>query len=186
MRDIYSRREEVSTYYLNCACDLHAAALVVGHAIENPNALPAARLGLGLGFSYEVALSPPFRMFAGLSIELILKAIAKALNRPELKTHDLVQLICHVGIDSNEDQKVILDLLTEAIVWGGRYPVPLRTNEWDKSKLSWSKTRIRTSSERFNITSPLPSRWPSMENYSKIWELLHEHYWIAKNSKFEQ
>lgn len=139
IHDVFQRRKDISTYYWNCASDLHAAALILGHAAKPDFCMTAESLGLGKGLSLAVAISPPFRLNAGLSIELLLKAIGKILGRPEMPSHRLRDLCQHVGIQVSEDVMVILDILRESIYWSGRYPVPKSATDWEKALEKWSR-----------------------------------------------
>ena len=69
--------------------------------------------------------SPPIPYYynAGLSLELILKAIAIA-QRKEFETNHRLKDLCKlVGMKINNDQECTLELLSEVILWSGRYPV---------------------------------------------------------------
>lgn len=183
--DAFQRRKDISTYYWNCASDLHAAALILGHASKPDFCMSAEDLGLGKGFSLPLAISPPFRLNAGLSIELLLKAIVKILDRPEKPLHNLNELCQYVGIKVSDDITAILDVLTESIIWDGRYPVPLRLAQWEKASQAWSNLWSAPNKEGLRFHKPIPERQPSLSNYEMIWDHLQSYYWTAKETILE-
>ena len=69
----------------------------------------------------------PFALNAGLSLELIFKAILahRSLSIPDgAEGHDLPALAVKAELELTENQKITLELLTETIVWAGRYRGP--------------------------------------------------------------
>ena len=165
-------------YYYNCASDLHSGALVIWDAGKGKTASNARKLGLGEGFSLAVSLPPVFRLLAGQSLESLLKAIAKILGRPDNHSHNLCNLCDHSGIRINEDQKAILDVLTECIRWNSRYPTPKNEREWEAAQKIFGKLRNQDATSLF--TRNIPEREISLRNYKKIWGFLSEFYWEAK------
>ena len=180
--DVFQRRKEISTYYWNCASDLHAASLILGHAVKPDFCLTAENLGLGKGFSLAAAISPPFMLNAGLSIELLLKAIGKILGRPEKYSHHLNYLCQHVGIQVSDDVMVILDILTESINWSARYPVPKSATAWEELLEKWSNMWSVQQRAGLRIRTQIPERLPNLSNYELIWNDLQSYYWTAKET----
>jgi|GEM_PF-2478805 len=174
--NVFQRRKDISTYYWNCASDLHAAALLLGNALESNLGIDANTLGLDRGFSLDCALPPPFRLNAALSIELLLKAIGKILDRPEQHHHRLNVLCEHVGMQISNDMAAILDIFTESIYWSGRYPVPKDVQTWENSLNIKSSLYSITTVEEFSFWKPIPERMPNLENYEKIWSYLNSYY----------
>lgn len=183
--DVFQRRKDISTYYWNCASDLHAAALILGHAEKPDFCMTAETLGLGEGFSLAAALSPPFLLNAGLSIELLLKAIGKILGRPEKHSHDLNDLCQHAGIQVSADVRVILDILTESIYWSGRYPVPTSATAWEKASEKWSNVWSVPHGKGLKFRTRIPERLPNLSNYEMIWDDLQSYYRKAKDTILE-
>lgn len=182
IHDVFQRRKDIGTYYWNCASDLHAAALILGHAAKPDFCMTAESLGLGKGFSLAVAIPPTFRLNAGLSIELLLKAIGKILGRHEKHSHSLSDLCLNIGIQVSDDVGVILDILTESIKWSGRYPVPKSATEWEKSLEEWSNMWSVPHGEGLKFRTQIPERLPTLSNYEIIWDDLRSYYWIAKET----
>jgi len=77
------------------------------------------------------AYSPPIPYYynAGLSLELFLKAIAVAQAKEFETSHRLGDLCKLVGIQLSKDQETTMELLSEIIVWSGRYPIPKKEDK---------------------------------------------------------
>jgi hypothetical protein len=71
-----------------------------------------------------VACWPVYQMLFGMSFELILKAIIVVNNNIPPRTHKLLALVKSTGLEISTQEQDILVLLTESIIWDGRYPVP--------------------------------------------------------------
>ena len=72
---LYERRGSAVLWWLNKAQDLHGAAAVIYHAMCNEGIEIKKEHGLEEGYSFRIALPGVFAMNAGLSLELLLKAI---------------------------------------------------------------------------------------------------------------
>ncbi|CEG10625.1 hypothetical protein BN961_04065 [Afipia felis] len=115
--------------------------------------------------------SRPFALNAALSIELILKSIlARKTIAIPTTGHDLVHLSDLSGVALSDNQKLTLELLTETIVWSGRYPAPKNEQRWDnyQDKILESHIIRRTVG---NVSSVMasPETFPDWKNYLKIW-----------------
>lgn len=121
-----------------------------------------------------------FRVFvfnAALSLELIFKAILAAEKQPILKTHRLRDLSAAAKVTLDADQKITLDLLTEILIWQGRYPVPLASEDWDSFHDGvWEKILVRSRSANRFLTRAHPKRFPSLDNYINIWDACRTRY----------
>jgi hypothetical protein len=85
----------------------------------------APALGLGDAVDMTTATWRVYRMLCGMALELSYKAIAVVQGKNVLHVHNLVQLAEHAGVPLLKARdKRLLQLLTECIVWDGRYPVP--------------------------------------------------------------
>jgi hypothetical protein len=184
--DAYERRKSVSTYYMNNANNLRSGALVIWFAIHDGKLTPED-VGLGRGWSFSASLYPVFNLLAGLSIELILKAIAKILDRPDHHHHRLVELCENVGLTLTDDHVAILDILTEEIYWESRYPVPRLAEDWEAaSKVREKQWKdVPNSSSGLKFRTPDPNRSLNLENYNDIWAKLFGPYWRAKEKIYE-
>jgi hypothetical protein len=135
---------------------------------ESPDA--AGEEALGPGFRMEVALPRVYWMLCGMSIELLLKAVIVASAKQPESTHNLKKLASDAGVTYTSEQIDLLQILTESIVWDGRYPVPNKKVDWDnlrrledsrlfdKSPLGNSGLEVLTRNDALN--------WDS---YSDLW-----------------
>jgi hypothetical protein len=117
--------------------------------------------------------SRPFALNAALSLELIFKSILaqKGLTIPDGKSgHDLCSLCTTAKVRLNEKQTITLELLTETIVWAGRYPGPKDEKRWDDYQdRIFEKHVIRSSTGNVSRVLANPETFPNWKNYTKIW-----------------
>jgi hypothetical protein len=121
-----------------------------------------------------------FAFNAALSIELILKAILakKLIAIPtRIGGHDLLALSDMALIPVSENQRKTLDLLTETIIWSGRYPAPNSESRWDDYQdFTFESHVVRTTVG--NVSKVMANRdtFPDWNNYSKIWVVCTAEY----------
>lgn len=166
--DVFDRSQKASSSYYNKASDLHAGALLLWDACQSPVGFMATdakaeQLGLGEGFRLSVALPPVFALLARLSIELLLKAIARICSLKNKEHHRLVDLSNDVGILLSHERAGIAALLTEYVYWASRYPTPKGEDQYQKAQ--------RIFLEAGTITLP---------KYESLWGMLSAAYWRAK------
>jgi hypothetical protein len=70
-------------------------------------------------------------MLWGMALEALLKAVVIEKSKEIQFTHNLIELSVDAGIEFSDDQKKLLKVLSEAIIWHGRYPVPKKEVHWD-------------------------------------------------------
>lgn len=112
---------------------------------------------------------------AGLSIELILKAILakKFVKIPSGSDgHDLLLLAESSFIPISLDQRQTLDLLTATIIWSGRYPAPKTEVKWDEYQdITLERHIVRETVGNTSITKANNKTFPDWENYFKLWNM---------------
>ncbi len=81
-------------------------------------------LGLGAGFSMDVAVRQVYLMLWGMALELLFKASIVAGEKEPKETHELLVLVDCARVEYTTKERAILEILTEAVIWEGRYPVP--------------------------------------------------------------
>ncbi len=117
----------------------------------------------------------PFAFNAALSLELIFKAILakKGLPIPSGPSgHDLRLLSNQAQVALSPQQMLTLELMTEEIVWAGRYPVPNRAQRWDDfHDRIFEKHIVRTQTEIATTARANSETFPNWENCSKIWQV---------------
>lgn len=127
----------------------------------------------------ENAYSPPLPFYfnAGLSIELGLKAVAVAKSKDFPKTHKLIDLVRVSDIEITLDQESTLELLSEFIIWAGRYPVPKKADEWHRYNDDiLEKHKIRTQKGNAGSVLVNQDKFPTLENYHCIWDCISNAY----------
>lgn len=124
-------------------------------------------------YEYQEEISGELRIFvfnAALSLELVLKAILAAKREAIPTKHTLRELCTKAEVDLDEDQRCTLDLLTETIIWAGRYPCPKLEEQWDNYHDNIFEKHIDRQKTGNTISSIAnPKRFPSLENYTRIW-----------------
>ena len=114
---------------------------------------------------------------AGLSIELLLKAIILSKSKRFATNHNLVQLSKDSGVNLTEDQECTLELLTEIIIWSGRYPIPKKEGQWDNyHDVIIEKHIVREKDGNTHRTFVHRGRFPLIENYKRIWNTCELEY----------
>lgn len=116
----------------------------------------------------------------GLSLELLLKAVLAAKEETLKETHQLRELASLVGIALSEDQLCTLDYLSECIIWSGRYPVPKKEDYWNNFH---DKVCDKLEVREGNLVRAHSARFPTMKNYTTIWELAISELKAVENAK---
>lgn len=129
--DIYETRNSSPLWWFNKSSDLHASAGALWLSMEVDNK-DAIRLGLGKNFSMNVACWPVYQMLFGMAFELVFKAIMVAKKEQPDHIHNLEDLAHKTGIEFLNEELSILKVLTEAIIWDGRYPIPKKKERLEK------------------------------------------------------
>jgi len=130
-----------------------------------------------LGAKAESSLAIAYYFNAGLSIELILKAVAIAKGKNFDANHRLNDLCVNTAIKFTKDQACTLELFSEIIVWSGRYPTPKNEGQWDNyHDVVLEKHIVREREGNTFKTIVHKVRFPTLENYLKIWGLCEEEY----------
>jgi HEPN domain-containing protein len=114
-----------------------------------------------------------FAFNAGLSIELLLKAILIAKGMDARRTHNIGELAKLAQIELNEDQRCTADLLAAVVEWRGRYPAPTSERKWDDFHDSILERHvIKKQCGTVFATSADPKRFPNFNTYSTLWLIL--------------
>lgn len=121
-------------------------------------------------------------MLCGMSLELLYKATIVAKGEAVPRTHNLLRLVDKAGDNVTRKEAGILELLTECIVWEGRYPVPRERPDIEKFVFLhyenlFYKERIGNSVILKPI-EPDPMDW---ENYTKMWDKAYSLYVFVRS-----
>jgi hypothetical protein len=181
--ELYDRRARVATYWSNKASDLHAAAGAIWHCMQDENSKNVATaLGLGRGFSMPIATLPVFRMLCGMALELAFKAVIVSLGDKPPPKHDLLNLARLARVNKLTKREAgVLGLLTEYIIWDGRYPVPKSSDFMEKQDALARKTLFRaTRMTKLTVLSPIAPSPLSWEEFQKLWSKAWKEYVPAR------
>lgn len=176
MEDRFDRSKGTPQYWYNCSSNLRGSAAALLAASEPELATVVAhQFGLGADFSVGIASSPVYQMLWGMSIELMLKAIAVAQRKEVMPHHRLVELASHVDVSLAPEEEALLSVLTAAIRWSGRYPIPRGRKEWEdtntiRSKALWEPIDALCDFKVYNGALD----W---KNVNALWAKLSEIYW---------
>ncbi|WP_445768640.1 hypothetical protein [Rheinheimera sp.] len=122
-----ARRQSEPNYWYNKSCDLRAAAGAVYFCIESQEQKhfdPTESLGLGTNFDMRIATWPVYLMLCGLSLETMFKATIVAKKGTAKLENDLRSLAEQSSSCFTSQQKELFEILTQCILWYGKYPAP--------------------------------------------------------------
>jgi hypothetical protein len=175
--DAFERQKKLSIYWYNKASDLHGAAGALWSSMLRPDGDAVAEgLGFPQGFKFGIACHPVYHMLCGMALELLLKAILVARGEEPKAIHNLVALTESAGIPLTNTQAGLLRILSESIIWAGRYPVPKQEQHYHQFvQLHYdhlydpvptdSKIKLRRPNGNLDWTS-----------FSELWALVSEVY----------
>ena len=127
----FTEQQTISTYWYNKASDLRASAAAVHHAIHADETFPKDDYGLSAGCRMDVACPLVYPMLWGMAIEALIKAVILERGIEIRQSHNLNQLARDASITFTAEQQKLLQILSDAIYWDGRYPVPKNQQQWD-------------------------------------------------------
>lgn len=107
---------------------------------------------------------------AAIAIELIMKTVLVSRGQSAPDHHKLLELAQKIDLSLSKAQMDTLELLSELVIWSGRYPVPKNDDFWHKyHDVIQEKHIVR----KGNCTLSSSKSFPSVENLNKIWEIYH-------------
>lgn len=176
-RSFFDKRKQLSIYWYNKASDLRGSAAALWASMDEKRSNEIVNeLHLGAGFSLKIATYPVYRMLCGMALELLYKAIIVAKQQEPQEIHELVKLSEQAGIDMNDKEKGLLRILSESIIWDGRYPVPKKAEhmqylyelitEYLYDKVPDGKLHVLRSNQAL-----------SWESFNELWGIAFEVYW---------
>lgn len=156
--DLYKKqfetRKNTPAYWHNKSQDLFVSARTLWKAMEENKSL-------------EVNCWSTYKMLMGMSFELLFKAHCVGAGIDFEMTHDLVGLAKSAKLPTSEEENKILNVLSEYVLWDGRYPTPKKDihlkNHWqNENKIAHDK---QAGSMHFEISN----KNLDLENLSQIW-----------------
>ena len=122
-------------------------------------------------------LSLAYYYNAGLSIEIALKAIILGKSKSFDKNHKLNDLSKNAGVNFTKDQERTLELLSEIIIWSGRYPTPKSERHWDNyHDVVLKKHIVQEKAGNTVKVYAHKKRFPSLQNYLLIWDACEKEF----------
>jgi HEPN domain-containing protein len=123
------------------------------------------------------SLSLPYYYNAALSLELFLKAILVTLKKEYKTTHRLKELSDEAGMKIEHDQEITLELLSEHLIWLGRYPIPKNENQWNNfHDVLLPKHKVIEQEGSTGRIMKNEKTFPSLKNYLAIWRRFESEY----------
>ncbi len=123
--------------------------------------------------------SPPFPYYynSGIALELALKSIAIAKSKDYETSHRLNDLCTLVGLKITNNQECTLELLSELIIWSGRYPVPKKEGQWNNyHDMVQEKHVVRKNEGNVHRAHADRDKFPTVENFLILWGLCETEY----------
>ena len=167
----FTEQQKISTYWYNKASDLRASAAAIHQAIHHDVDFPKDQYGLSDGFRMDVACPLVYRMLWGMALEALIKAVILENGDEIRKSHNLNQLARDARITYTTEQQKPLQILSEAIFWDGRYPVPKEEKHWDElADLKWETLYDRKPlSESSTLVVYSPNDKLNWESLQELW-----------------
>lgn len=158
-----NKKVHLSNYWFNRAEGLHKGAI---HLYEKAGD--------------HIELTHPCLLLAGLSIEVIAKAILvkKEKHFDEKKYangHSLEKILTKIDVTFTDDQLATLAIMEDAVVWLGKYPAA-KGNKQSRADDLFKRSKI---AKIGHILSPNYDRWPNQLNYLAIWRTLIDLYFTT-------
>lgn len=157
--NIYKIQFEIKNKTPDCwhnkSRDLLASARILWDAIQSKKEL-------------EVSCWKSCKMLMGMSFELLFKAHCIGKDIDFDATHDLVSLARAANLTTSKDENEVLKVLSEYVVWDGRYPTPRKfqylENHWkNQSKVQNNKVKAE------NLTMMVQNDKLNFEKLMPIW-----------------
>jgi len=148
-------RIETPAYWHNKSLDLFVSARTLWVAMQYNKTL-------------EVNCWSTYKMLMGMSFELLFKAHCVGAGISFGAIHDLVELAKTANFTTYKDENGILKVLSEYIIWDGRYPTPKKPqhleNHWkNQSQLLNDKKQLG------NLSVQVSNGKLDFENLLPIW-----------------
>ncbi len=184
----FEQRRRDSIHWFNKAHNLRGGAAVLWASMNSESRKIAVEFGLGSGYRMSVALPSVYRMVCDMSIELLLKTIVVANGNEPEKTHSLGKLAEKAGVSYSSKQSDLLQILSEAIYWDGKYPVPLKEGDWEElTRLEHECLFDKVSNGKVSLDFLKRNVALDWDSYSELWSVASSAMceavdWLEKNN----
>lgn len=173
----FSLRKNSPLWWYHKSCDLRASAATLWFSMEN-KLVEKISLKLHLGEGRSVNTRPVYLMLCGLSLELMYKAILVTKEKKVPPKHILQDLANLAGITTEKSTEDLLSILTESIIWDGKYPVPKETQQNKMAELSGLENRnLVDYVERRGFEIPQPNDKLHWDFFNEIWKEANKMFW---------
>jgi hypothetical protein len=158
-------------YWMNKAEALRASAGAVWYCRQG---IPDSASFEGLGTKPDVNMSGDtwqvYRMLCGMSLELAYKASFVAIAKQIKPTHDLVWLAEQVCFKVSREERGLLALLSECVIWEGRYPSPKDGQSLEYFVyLHYENLYRKVRTGNITILKPVEPDPLNWDGYNKLW-----------------
>lgn len=169
---------ENSSFWYQKSVALYASASLIAEARQNREDKEFLEsLELKGDYSVSIGCEHPYLMLMGLSFEVILKAICIETSSKFLQVeHDLQKVAKSAGIQLSNKEATQLRLLSDFVLWDGRYPVAKKPSQM---KQHWNSTRKKLWKTEKILGFEVTSRTDIFEHETlkSLWIKLQAHYW---------
>lgn len=157
----YNRMKDESGYWYSRAKDLLISAKVLWNSLDKNS------------FCRNV-----YKMLMGMAFESLIKAVLTQRNISFQYIHNLRRLAQQADIKLSEEEFNLLDILSEYILWAGKYPVP-KDYEILKKHYESERNQLYDKYEKVSdISLVIYNGKLDFDNLHKIWIKISEKYKI--------
>lgn len=151
----FELRQEAPAYWHNKSQDLLVSARTLWIAMQDKKAL-------------EVNCWSTYKMLIGMSFELLFKAHCVGAGISFGATHDLVSLAKSANFSTSKDENSIFNILSEYIIWDGRYPIPKKPQHL-KSHWQNQNKALHKKEKLGSLTVQVSNNKLDFDNLLSIW-----------------
>lgn len=121
-------------------------------------------------------------MLFGMAFELMFKAISVVSDNDLAFSHNLADLAQEAGIQFTDQEIALFKILTEYVIWGGRYPVPKNK----KTFQTFDKIASEALFDKINcggLDIMRSNHLLDWENLNRIWKKVRHQFSVLYESK---
>lgn len=161
--NIENSKNNLSNYWWNRAETLHSSAI---HLYER--------------HGHPINLNDPCFLLAGLSLEVVAKAILvkqhQKFDEQKFSHHIISKILETIGIQLSESQLATVRFFEESVIWLSKYPEP-KLQQIANQKILKLQMVVGGPGILGKATKGDPGKWPTKENYISIWQAIASVYW---------
>ncbi len=123
---------------------------------------------------------PPYLMLCGMSLESLYKAIAVARGKRPRYHHKLVELAAYAEFPVAESDRGALRLLTAAIYWNGKYPVPKESGDLAEYGDLFHSVMSDVVPSSGSLRVLRPNNALDWEHFCRLWSVAERFFWKTR------